>query len=87
MKSKKKYPNITFSLQEKQNGTADAVKVAIAKNKNFSDQTIVICGDTPLISKSTLQKALKHFLINKLDLSVISMIPKIKKKLLWKIKI
>ena len=76
---KKKYSNITFSLQEKQNGTADAVKVAIAKNKNFSDQTIVICGDTPLISKSSLQKALKHFLINKLDLSVISMIPKIKK--------
>ena len=35
MKSKKKYPNISFSMQEKQNGTADAVKVVISKNKKF----------------------------------------------------
>ena len=39
---KKKYSNISFSMQEKQNGTADAVKVAISKNKNFSDHTIII---------------------------------------------
>ena len=31
---KKRYPNIVFSLQEKQNGTADAVKCALKTNQS-----------------------------------------------------
>ncbi len=74
---KKKYNNITFSLQLKQLGTADAVKTALPKNKkNLSETTIVMYGDTPLISKKTLNNSLKKFYDNNLDLCIISMEPK-----------
>ncbi len=83
---KKKYPNIVFTLQEKQNGTADAVKCALRENQSDPKNTIVLYGDTPLISRSTLQKSLRSFESKKLDLCVISMIPKQKKNSYGKLK-
>ena len=83
---KKRYPNIVFSLQEKQNGTADAVKCALKKNQIYSKKTIILYGDTPLISKGTLQKSLRSYDTKKLDLCVISMMPKQNKNFYGKLK-
>jgi len=47
-------PNETFSVQEEQLGTADAVKSAL--DKIDSGITIVLPGDTPLISSTLINK-------------------------------
>ncbi len=70
-----KYNKITFSIQNKQNGTADAVKCSFNEKNINSETTLVLCGDTPMISKKTLGDALNKFYRNKLDLCVISMEP------------
>ena len=56
-------------------GTADAVITAlnnkeIIKKKN----TIILYGDTPLVTYETLSKALNDFKRKKLDLSILSML-------------
>ncbi len=70
-----KYNKITFSIQNKQNGTADAVKCSFNEKNINSETTLVLCGDTPMISKKTLEDSLNKFYRNKLDLCVISMKP------------
>ena len=71
----KKYKNITFQYQIKPLGTADAVTSALKNKKIFkSDTSVILYGDTPLISFDTLNRALKEFKRKKTDLSVISMI-------------
>ena len=72
---KSKYKKITFSTQIKQIGTADAVNSSLDDSIRNSNTTLVLCGDTPLISRMTLKKSLKKFHKNNLDLCVISMIP------------
>ena len=72
---KSKYRKITFSTQIKQNGTADAVNSSLDESTKNSNTTLVLCGDTPLISQKTLKKSLKKFHKDNLDLCVISMIP------------
>ncbi len=72
---KSKYRKITFSTQIKQNGTADAVNSSLDENTKSSNTTLVLCGDTPLISPKTLKKSLKKFHKDNLDLCVISMTP------------
>ena len=72
---KSKYKKITFSTQFKQNGTADAVSSSLDESTKNSNTTLVLCGDTPLISKKTLKKSLIKFHKDNLDLCVISMIP------------
>ncbi len=72
---KSKYRKITFSTQIKQNGTADAVTSSLDESTKNSNTTLVLCGDTPLISQKTLKKSLKKFHKDNLDLCVISMIP------------
>ena len=72
---KSKYKQITFSTQIKQNGTADAVTSSLDESTKNSTTTLVLCGDTPLISQKTLKKSLKKFHKDNLDLCVISMIP------------
>ena len=82
-----KYKKVTFSIQNKQNGTADAVKSALSsiKGKLF-ENTLILCGDTPLISKTTLKKCLNKFYTSKLDLCVISMKPNNKNNTYGKLK-
>ena len=70
-----KYKKITFSTQTKQKGTADAVSSSLDESIRNSNTTLVLCADTPLISKMTLKKSLKKFHKDNLDLCVISMIP------------
>lgn len=50
-----------FVIQKKAQGTADAVKTALPKLKNFKGQVLILFGDTPLITPSTLRNLLdKH---------------------------
>ncbi len=82
-----KYNKVTFSIQSQQKGTADAVKSSLTNiKKNPTDYTIVLCGDTPLISKKTIEKSLNKLVKNNLDLCVISMKPENKKNSYGKLK-
>lgn len=49
---------VIFAIQEKQNGTADAVKCAQMPFTNFEGELFVLCGDMPLVRGETLQKML-----------------------------
>lgn len=49
-----------YALQEEQLGTAHAVLQAEEVLKNLSGTTIVICGDTPLITAKTMSDLLEH---------------------------
>ncbi len=49
---------VIFSIQERQNGTADAVKCAQMPFANFVGELFVLCGDMPLVRGETLQKML-----------------------------
>lgn len=48
-------PTYTFVKQEEQLGTGHAVMVAKNKLVGKSGQTLILCGDTPLVTKETLQ--------------------------------
>lgn len=52
----KNYSDITFAVQERQLGTADALRAyfnSAESTKNF-DYTLVICADTPVVSENEL---------------------------------
>lgn len=49
-----------FSLQEEQLGTAHAVSMAKEHLAGKQGTTVVLCGDTPLISKETLQSFIDY---------------------------
>ena len=49
--------DINICIQEKPNGTADAVKAAL-KNISPDSQTLILYGDVPLIKSQTLKKIL-----------------------------
>ena len=51
---------ITYVLQNEQLGTGHAVVQAEPLLKNQSGITIVVCGDTPLITKETMEALLTH---------------------------
>lgn len=51
--------NITYVLQEDQLGTGHAVMQAEPVLKNKEGVTIVLCGDTPLITKETMESLLE----------------------------
>jgi bifunctional UDP-N-acetylglucosamine pyrophosphorylase / glucosamine-1-phosphate N-acetyltransferase len=47
-------PHVTFAVQRKQRGTADAVKAALPSLRGFDGTVLVLCGDVPLVSGETL---------------------------------
>ncbi|MBM7663421.1 bifunctional UDP-N-acetylglucosamine pyrophosphorylase/glucosamine-1-phosphate N-acetyltransferase [Bacillus mesophilus] len=49
-----------YALQEEQLGTAHAVMQASPQLKQEKGTTLVICGDTPLITTETMEALLKH---------------------------
>ena len=71
----KRYKRLQFEYQKKPLGTANAVITAL-NNKEIikKKKTIILYGDTPLVSHKTLSKALKDFERRKLDLSILSML-------------
>lgn len=49
-----------FSMQNEQLGTAHAVSMAKEHLEHHTGTTVVICGDTPLISKETIERFIAH---------------------------
>ncbi|WP_409328166.1 bifunctional UDP-N-acetylglucosamine diphosphorylase/glucosamine-1-phosphate N-acetyltransferase GlmU [Staphylococcus pseudoxylosus] len=49
-----------YSFQEEQLGTAHAVKMASEHLKDKQGTTLVVCGDTPLITAATLKSMVEH---------------------------
>ena len=64
------FPEIKYSIQQEQKGTADAVK---AVKKKDGDITLILDADTPLIKVSTLKKLISEVKANS-KLSILSMI-------------
>lgn len=48
--------DVSFVVQEKQNGTGHAVLVCAEMVDSDSDTVLILCGDTPLICSETLQR-------------------------------
>ncbi len=59
-----------FVIQNQQRGTADAIEQA--KNKINSKSVLVLFGDTPLITLSSITKLIKKFLSSKVKASLIA---------------
>lgn len=49
-----------FALQEEQLGTGHAVLQAASLLENAEGNTLVICGDTPLVTQDTISKLFEH---------------------------
>ena len=77
-KISKKFKKIKFIEQKTQLGTANAVAQAVSTNKIADDITLILYGDTPLISAQTIKKCIQNFKNKKLDLCVLSMISPVK---------
>ena len=72
----KKYKNIKFVIQSQQLGTADAVKSALYEESLINSKvTLILYGDTPLISYKSLKKCFERFKKTNADLCVLSMSP------------
>lgn len=61
-----------YSYQEEQLGTAHAVKMAQEHLENEEGTTLVVCGDTPLITASTLQQLIEHHEATQAQATVLS---------------
>ena len=59
-----------FVIQKQQRGTADAIEQA--QNKINSKNVIVLFGDTPLITMSSITRLIKKFLSSKVKASLIA---------------
>lgn len=53
-------PGVDSVIQKKLVGTADAVKCAMPKLRDFKGTVLVLYGDTPLLKKETIDKLLKN---------------------------
>jgi bifunctional UDP-N-acetylglucosamine pyrophosphorylase / glucosamine-1-phosphate N-acetyltransferase len=63
-----------FALQEKQLGTAHAVMQASPYLKGLEGVTLVVCGDTPLITAETMKALLEHHLSTKAKATILTAI-------------
>ncbi|MBU6133712.1 bifunctional UDP-N-acetylglucosamine diphosphorylase/glucosamine-1-phosphate N-acetyltransferase GlmU [Staphylococcus xylosus] len=61
-----------YSFQEEQLGTAHAVKMASEHLKDKQGTTLVVCGDTPLITATTLKSMIEHHENTKAQATVLS---------------
>ncbi|WP_079707614.1 bifunctional UDP-N-acetylglucosamine diphosphorylase/glucosamine-1-phosphate N-acetyltransferase GlmU [Paraliobacillus ryukyuensis] len=61
-----------FILQEEQLGTAHAVKQAAPMLEQKTGVTLVICGDTPLITKQTIAALFDHHMESKAKATVLT---------------
>ncbi|MDW4192094.1 bifunctional UDP-N-acetylglucosamine diphosphorylase/glucosamine-1-phosphate N-acetyltransferase GlmU [Staphylococcus saprophyticus] len=61
-----------YSFQEEQLGTAHAVKMASEYLSESQGTTLVVCGDTPLITTATLKSLVEHHENNQAHATVLS---------------
>lgn len=67
---------LSFVQQEKPRGTGDALRSAVSSLKGFNCTVLVLNGDTPLITATTLKKILACSSKNKDALSILSFLAK-----------
>ncbi len=53
---KKSVPEITTAFQAEQKGTGHAVKMALPQLEQFTGTVLVLCGDTPCLTGTTLEQ-------------------------------
>lgn len=70
----KNYKNASTVLQTPQLGTGHAVSMVCSQLENFDGEVLILCGDTPLITDSTLKKFVEYHNSKKSDLTVMSAI-------------
>lgn len=69
---KNNYENSKCILQTPQLGTGHAVSMAGESLKSFNGQVLVLCGDTPLITNTSLEKFIEFHNSKNSDLTVMS---------------
>ncbi|MEI6089988.1 MAG: NTP transferase domain-containing protein [bacterium] len=67
-----KYPNVQFAIQEQQLGTGHAISQAEGLLKEFSGDVLILAGDVPLITVSTIEKFISAHTLDGNTLSVLS---------------
>lgn len=70
----KNYHNAKTVLQTPQLGTGHAVSMVLPFLKDFNDEVIILCGDTPLITEDTLKEFINFHYNKHSDLTVMSAI-------------
>ena len=63
---------VTFVEQDQLLGTADAVRRCVPYLKNYSGTVLVLCGDTPLLSKNIVASLLKQHKRSKASATVLT---------------
>jgi len=63
---------IEFALQSEQRGTGDAVRAAGPHFSDFSGDVLIACGDTPLLTTSTLARFVEQHKSRQATLSVLT---------------
>jgi bifunctional UDP-N-acetylglucosamine pyrophosphorylase/glucosamine-1-phosphate N-acetyltransferase len=64
--------DVTFVLQEEQNGTGHAVQICESALLQATEQVLIVCGDSPLISSNTLQLMIDEHIKSCSDVTVLS---------------
>jgi len=70
----KKYPDSHTVLQSPQLGTGDAVSKVCPMLNDYNGLVLILCGDTPLITESTLIEFIEYHKSKNSDLTVMSTI-------------
>ena len=68
------YENSKCILQNPQLGTGHAVSMALPFLKDFDDDVVILCGDTPLITAETLKEFIEYHKSGNSDITVMSAI-------------
>lgn len=71
---KTNYENSKCILQNPQLGTGHAVSMALPFLKDFDDDVVILCGDTPLITAETLKEFIEYHKSGNSDITVMSAI-------------
>jgi bifunctional UDP-N-acetylglucosamine pyrophosphorylase/glucosamine-1-phosphate N-acetyltransferase len=67
--------NLDFVLQKKQLGSGDAVKSAITEiDDAFNGHVLILCGDTPLLTTTTIDALMNEHLTAKNDATILTAI-------------
>ena len=72
---KDKFPGIKYAFQKEPNGTGAAVEVALNEIKDKEGDVIILSGDTPLLSKESLEKLINYHEKNALNVTIMTFCP------------
>ncbi len=64
--------NVWFAMQEEKNGTAHAVECGLHVLKSEIETVLILCGDVPMLSTSTLSQLLEYHFNEKNDITLLS---------------